>query len=127
MRWQIGLSLAALAITAPANMPCLADGSSAEELRYEVYVGAGYDSRTANLYLKLVWSPFDPVNQSGFRLKFDGLAGLYGETNASLVLQQLYVAASSERVTDLMVGYQFEYGSATIKLYAGGAYGCEQG
>ena len=53
MRWQIGLSLAALAITAPANMPCCADGPSAEELRYEVYVGAGDDSRTANLYLKL--------------------------------------------------------------------------
>ena len=121
MRWQIGLSLAALAIAAPANMPCWADSPSAEELRYEVYVGAGYDSRAANLSSSTVWSPFDPVNQSGFRLKFDGLAGLYGETDAS-PFSGNYMLACEKDVADLMVGYQFKYGPAWIKLYAGAAY-----
>ena len=126
MRWQIGLSLAALAITAPANMPCFADSPSAEEPRYEVYVGAGYDSPTANLSSSTVWSPFNPVNQSGFRLKFDGLAGLYGGTDAS-PFSGNYMLACEKDVADLMAGYQFAYGSATIKLYAGGAYGMRTG
>ena len=121
MRWQIGLSLAALAITAPANMPCFADSPSAEELRYEVYVEAGYDSRTADITTSCVWSAFGPVTQSGFRLKLDELTNIYGQTDASL-LSGNFVAAGLNETTDLMIGYQFEYGPAWIKLYAGAAY-----
>ncbi len=124
MRWQIGLSLAALAITAPANMPCFADSPSAEELRYEVYVGAGSDSRTADITTSCVWSAFGPVTQSGFRLKLDELTNIYGQTDASL-LSGNFVAAGLNETTDLMIGYQFEYGPAWIKLYAGAAYGAQ--
>ena len=68
-----------------------------------------------------VWSAFGPVTQSGFRLKLDGLADIYGETDASPSPATI-CCRRSERVTDLMIGYQFEYGPAWIKLYAGAAY-----
>jgi hypothetical protein len=121
MRWQIGSSLAALAIAASANMPCWADGPSAEEPRFEVYVGAGYDGRTADITTSGVWSVFGPVTQSGFRLKLDGLGDISGATDAS-VLSSNFMPTGLKDVTDLMVGYQFKYGPAWIKLYAGAAY-----
>ena len=45
MRRPIGLSLAAIA--ALASMPCRAE--EVKEPRFEVYMGADYDGRTANV------------------------------------------------------------------------------
>ena len=118
MRRQIGSSLAALAIAARANMPCWAE--EVKEPRFEVYMGADSDGRTANVTSSLVWSVFGPVTQPGFRLKLDGLADIYGDTDASLFSAK-FMAADLKNVSNLMAGYQFNYGSAQIKLYAGAA------
>lgn len=117
MRRQIGLPLAALAIAALASMPCRAE--EVEEPRFEVYTGANYDGRTGNVASSLNWGVFNPVTQSGFRLKLDGLADIYGVSNAPLSSTD----SGLKYVTDVMAGYQFEYGPAWIKLYAGAAYG----
>ena len=118
MRRQIGWSLAALAIAALASMPCRAE--EVKEPRYEVYTGADSDGRTANVTTSLVWSAFGPVTQTGFRLKLDSLADIYGDTDAPLFSAK-FMAADLKSVSDLMAGYQFNYGSALIKLYAGAA------
>jgi len=121
MRRQIGLPLAALAIAiaALASMPCRAE--EVEEPRFEVYMGADSDGRTANVTTSLVWGAFGPVTQTGFRLKLDGLGDI-DSTDAHLITAKL-MGAELKSVSDLMAGYQFEYGPAWIKLYAGAAYG----
>ncbi len=124
MRGQIGMTLAAFAVAAPANVACLADGIDAPQPRIEVYTGANYDGRTGNLTSSLIWGVFSPVTQPGFRLKLDGIADLYGETNAPLFSSK-FMAADLKNVSNLMAGYQFNYGRGTIKLYAGAAYEVE--
>jgi hypothetical protein len=123
MRGQIGMLLAALAV-AQINRPCRADGINAPEPRFEVYTGAYYDGRSGNLNSSFVWGVFSPVTQPGFRLKLDGITDLYGQTNAPLFSSK-FMAAGLKNVSNLMAGYQFNYGRATIKLYAGAAYEVE--
>jgi hypothetical protein len=84
-------------------------------------MGGDYYGRTANITSSLVWGAFGPVTEPGFRLKLDGLGDVYGETDASL-LSNKFLAAGLKDVSDLMIGYQFKYGPAWIKLYAGAAY-----
>ncbi len=110
-----------LALAAAAVGPCRADESAASGPRFETYIGADYDSRAASLISSSVWSVFSPVNQPGFRLKVDGLADVYGDTNAS-VFSSSFMAADLEGVGDIMAGYQFNWGAWWIKLYAGAAY-----
>jgi hypothetical protein len=68
-----------------------------------------------------VWSPFGPVAGPGFRIKLDGLASVYGDTNAS-VLSSNFLAADLKTLGDAMAGYQINYGQIWLKLYAGAAY-----
>ena len=125
MRRQIGLPLAALAIAiaALASMPCRAE--EVEEPRFEAYMGADSDGRTANVTTSLVWGAFGPVTQTGFRLKLDGLGDI-DSTDAHLITAKL-MGAELKSVSDLMAGYQFNYGQARIKLYAGAAYEVQTG
>ncbi len=120
MRCHVKISLA-LALAAAAAGPCWADEPNASGPRFETYVGADYDGRAAGLTSSSVWSVFGPVNQPGFRLKLDGLADVYGNTDAA-VFSSSFAAADLKGVGDVMAGYQFNYGPAWIKLYAGAAY-----
>ena len=117
MRRHLEISLA---LAAAAVGPCWAE-ESASGPRFETYVGADYDGRAASLVSSSVWSVFSPVNQPGFRLKFDGLADVYGNTNAA-VFSSSFIAADLKGLGDIMAGYQFNRGPVWIKLYAGAAY-----
>ena len=114
--FEISLALAAMAFA-----PCKADDSAASGPHFETYVGADYDGRAASLYTSTVWSLFSPVNQEGFRLKLDGLANVYGNTNAS-VFSSSFTASDVKGIGDALVGYQFNSGPVWIKVYAGAAY-----
>lgn len=109
-----------MAVAVTAFTPCKADEAGPAP-RFETYAGADYDGRAASLYTSTVWSVFSPVNQEGFRLKLDGLANVYGNTNAS-VFSSSFTAAALKGIGDAMVGYQFDRGPVWIKLYAGAAY-----
>jgi hypothetical protein len=126
MRRQIGLPLAAIAIAiaALASMPCRA--GEVKEPRFEAYTGADTDGRTANIASSLVWGVFGPVTQPGFRLKLDSLAGIYEEMDTSVVPSRP-LGISQKNVTDVMAGYQFKYGPAWVKFYAGAGYEAQAG
>ena len=109
-----------MAVAAVAFTPCKAD-DAASGPRFETYIGADYDGRAASLYTSSVWSLFSPVNQEGFRLKLDGLANVYGNTNAS-VFSSSFTAADLKGIGDAMVGYQFNCAPVWVKVYAGAAY-----
>ncbi len=115
--FQASLALAAAAI----GPPCRADEPAATGPRFETYIGADYDGRAASLTSSSVWSVFGPVNEPGFRVKLDGLADVYGNTNAS-VFSSSFMAADLNGFGDIMAGYQFSWDLAWIKLYAGAAY-----
>jgi hypothetical protein len=68
-----------------------------------------------------VWSPFSPVAGPGFRIKLDGLANVYGDSNAS-VFSSNFLAADLKTFGDAMLGYQLNCGQLWLKLYAGAAY-----
>ena len=105
-------------------MPCRAE--EVKEPRFEVYTGADTDGRTANVASSLVWGVFGPVTQPGFRLKLDSLAGIYEEVDTSVVPSRP-LGISQKSVTDVMAGYQFNYGPAWVKLYAGAGYEAQAG
>jgi hypothetical protein len=109
-----------MALVAVAFTPCKADEAGSAP-RFETYAGADYDGRAASLYTSTVWSLFSPVNQEGFRLKLDGLANVYGNTNAS-VFSSPFTAAALKGIGDALAGYQFNCGPVWIKLYGGAAY-----
>ncbi len=109
-----------LAVAALAAGPCWADDPSPGP-RFETYIGADYDGRAASLVSNTVWGVFGPVTQPGFRLKLDGLADVYGNSNAA-VFSSSFMAADLKSVSDFMAGYQFQWGAAWIKLYAGAAF-----
>ncbi|MGO9487075.1 MAG: hypothetical protein ACLPX9_21295 [Rhodomicrobium sp.] len=121
MRHLIGSSLAALAIAVPANASCWWGGSTPEGPCFETYTGGDYDGRAASLSSSSIWSPFGPVTEPGFRLKMDGFASVYGETNAT-VFSSSFMAADLTNLSEVMAGYQFNYRGAVIKLYAGAGY-----
>lgn len=126
MRSQIRLPLAVLAIATPASMPCPAEEAKTREPRFETYMGADFDGRTANATSSLIWSVFGPVSRPGFRLKLDSLAGIYEELDTSVVPSRP-LGVGQKSVTDVMAGYQFNYGRVWVKLYAGAGYGAQTG
>ena len=100
-----------------AFLPCLAD----DVQHFETYVTADYSGRAAALASSTVWSVFDPIDQPGIRLKVDGFASVYGETNAN-VFSSAFMAADLKTLGDVMVGYQLNWKDIWIKIYAGAAY-----
>jgi hypothetical protein len=98
---------------------CRAEDSTSRS--FEIYSGVDYDSRAASLSSTLVWSYPNPIDQPGFRMRADGLADVYGNTNAS-VFSNNFLAASLKGVGDVMAGVQFNLGTVWIKLYGGAAY-----
>ena len=117
MRSFIQPALIALSCLAATGPTCWA----AEDNRFETYAGADYDSRSASLTTSTVWSFLGPVAESGPRIRLDGLANIYGETDAN-VFSRGFQAADLKGISGLMAGYQFEYGPLWYKLYAGAAY-----
>ena len=89
--------------------------------RFEVYVGSDYYGRSVSLYSTSIWSIAGPVTEPGFRLRADGLASLYGETNARF-LSNAFLPASTSALGDLMAGYQYNRGSLWLKFYGGVAF-----
>jgi hypothetical protein len=110
-----------LAVTAAAVPPCIAQSSGSAGPRFETYLGADYDGRAAALISSTVWSPFGPVAGPGFRVKLDGLASVYGDTNAN-AFSSNFLAADLKTLGAAMAGYQLNYGQLWLKLYAGAAY-----
>jgi hypothetical protein len=100
---------------------CTADPTAPPAYRFETYIGADYDGRAASLTTSTVWSVSGPVSEPGFRIKLDGLADIYGNTNAS-VLSSSFQAADLKGLGAIMAGYQFQLGQFWLKLYAGAAY-----
>jgi len=116
----VKVSLAALtALIQPGGS--LASDTDASGYRFETYAGADYDGRAASLTSSTVWSPFGPLNEPGFRLKLDGLADVYGNSNAS-VFSSSFLAADVKGLGAIMAGYQLQIGSFWLKAYAGAAY-----
>ncbi len=113
--------VASIFLSALATGRCDAGSSDDSVLHFETYVGADYDGRAASLTSSTVWSPFDPITQTGFRIKLDGLASLYGDTNAT-VLSGNFLAADIKGLGDIMAGYQFNRGPLWLKIYAGLSY-----
>jgi hypothetical protein len=64
---------------------------------------------------------FGPIDQPGFRLKVDGFASVNGETNAN-VFSSAFMASDLKALSDVMAGYQFNWESVWVKLYAGAAH-----
>ncbi len=112
--WRSAIVCAAIAL---ARFPCLAG----DDPRFETYVTADYSGRSAALASNTVWSMFGPIDQPGFRLKIDGFASVYGENDAS-VFSSAFMAANLKALTDVMAGYQFNWDSIWVKVYAGAAY-----
>ena len=90
----------------------------------EAYAGFDYGGRSASLTTSAVWSPFVPVDQPGLRFKLDGLANIYGGTNAS-VFSNGFTAAGLKSFGDIMCGIQLNYGPVWLKLYGGAGYEVE--
>ncbi len=106
----------------PAALPsCWAADGYFSSPHFETYGGADSDSRSASLTDSIVWSLFSPVNQPGLRIKLDGLADAYGDTNASIFTKS-FQPGGIIGLGDIMAGYQFNRGPVWIKLYAGAAY-----
>jgi len=89
--------------------------------RFETYVTVDYSGRAAALASSTVWSVFGPIDQPGFRLKVDGFASVNGETNAN-VFSSAFMASDLKALGDVMAGYQFNWKTIWVKLYAGAAY-----
>ncbi len=89
--------------------------------RFEVNVGGDYYGRGVSLYSTSIWSVAGPVTEPGFRLRADGLASLYGETNAR-VFSNGFLPGSTTALGDLMAGYQYNRGSLWLKFYGGVAF-----
>ncbi len=106
-----------------STIPCFGADEDAGK-RFETYVGGDYVERSASLSTTTVWSVFGPVTEPGVRIKLDGFAGGYGDSNAD-VLSSKFVAANLGGFGALMAGYQFNRGPFWIKLYAGAAYQTE--
>lgn len=100
-----------------ACSPSLAD----DVQRFETYVTADTSTRAAALASSTVWSLFGPIDQPGIRLKIDGFASVYGETNAN-VFSSAFMAADLKTLGDVMAGYQLHWEQIWVKLYAGAAY-----
>ncbi len=88
--------------------------------QFETYLTADYGQRSGALASSTVWSAFGPLDQSGFRLKIDGFASVYGETNAN-VFSSAFMAADLKSLGDVMAGYQIKWDNVSIKLYGGAA------
>ena len=112
--WRSAIVCAAVA---SACSSCLADNVQ----RFETYVTADYSGRAAALASSTVWSVFGPIDQPGFRLKVDGFASVNGETNAN-VFSSAFMASDLKALGDVMAGYQFNWQTVWVKLYAGAAY-----
>jgi hypothetical protein len=121
MRRVIQFCFPILAFAATTVPPCTAESAGGAGPRFETYLGADYDSRAAALMSSTVWSPFGPVAGPGFRIKLDGLASVYGDTNAS-VFSSNFLAADLKTLGAAMAGYQLNFGQLWLKLYAGAAY-----
>ena len=89
--------------------------------RFEVNVGGDYYGRGVSLYSTSIWSVAGPVTEPGFRLRADGLASLYGETNTR-VFSNGFLPGSTTALGDLMAGYQYNRGSLWLKFYGGVAF-----
>jgi hypothetical protein len=121
MRRFIQFCCSALAFAAASVPACAAESSGDAEPSLEIYAGGDYDGRAGALTSSMVWSPLDPVAGPGFRIKLDGLASIYGSTNASLFSSN-FLAADLKTFGDVMIGYQINYGQLWLKMYAGAAY-----
>jgi len=114
----LGLRLVIACVAAQAAfLPCFAGDAP----RLETYVTADYSGRAVGLASSTVWSASGPIDQPGFRLKFDGFANVYGDTNAN-VFSSAFMAGGLKTLTAVAAGYQFNWEDFWIKLYAGGAY-----
>jgi hypothetical protein len=112
--WRSAIASAAVV---SAYSLCLAGDAA----RFETYVTADYSQRAAALASSTVWSVFGPIDQPGFRLKVDGFASVNGETNAN-VFSSAFMASDLKSLGDVMAGYQFNWETVWVKLYAGAAY-----
>jgi hypothetical protein len=110
----IALGVCAALLSGGAS--CLAG----EDPRLETYATVDYSGRAAGLASSTIWSVLGSIDGQGPRLKLDGFAGLYGESNAS-VISSAFMAANMKALTDVMAGYQLHWEGFWIKLYAGAA------
>jgi hypothetical protein len=109
----------AVALLAWVSPSCHA--ADAGSYNFETYAGVDYDGRAASVTSTLVWSYLGPIDKPGLRIKVDGLADVYGDTNAS-AFSSNFLASSLKGLGDVMAGVQFNLGPAWIKLYGGAAY-----
>jgi len=117
LRFLFWRSAIVCAAVGAACCPSLAD----DVQQFETYVTADYSTRAAALASSTVWSLFSPIDQPGIRLKIDGFASVYGETNAN-VFSSAFMAADLKALGDAMAGYQLNWENIWVKLYAGAAY-----
>src|SRR5215813_9387524 len=101
MRRFIQFCFSAMAFAAASVPPCTAENAASAEPQFEIYLGGDYDGRAAALTSSTVWSPFGPVAGPGFRIKLDGLASVYADTNAS-VFSSNFLAADLKTLGDAM-------------------------
>jgi hypothetical protein len=111
----------ALVICVQAAAPSCHAADAGAGPRFETYAGVDYDGRAASLTNTFVWSFLGPLDQPGVRIKLDGFADIYGNTNAS-VFSSSFLAANLKGLGDVMAGYQFQLGPVWIKLYGGAAF-----
>jgi hypothetical protein len=112
--WRSAILCAAVVV---ACCPSLAD----DVQRFETYVTADTSTRAAALATSTVWSLFSSIDQPGIRLKIDGFASVFGETNAN-VFSSAFMAADLKALGDVMAGYRLHWEQIYVKVYAGAAY-----
>jgi hypothetical protein len=117
---QLALTTFVAAIFAGASASC-AEDLNWTAAKFETYLTADYTGRSGNLSTSTVWSPFAPLGASGFRLKLDGFANVYGDTSAN-IFSSGFLVADLKAAGDLMAGYQINRDQLWVKLYAGAVY-----
>lgn len=105
------------ALLIAASHPAFAE----EEHSFETYVTVDYSTHSAAFANSTVWSPFEAVEQTGFRLKIGGLTTLDGGGKTN-VFSSSFIASDVTTLATVMAGYQLNWDDIWIKLYAGGAY-----
>lgn len=116
--WSPLLCLGAVSAV-PSMGAC--DGLWGAGPHFEVYTTGDYEGGAASLSSMVVWSPFGPVNQPGWRVRLDSLTDVYGSNNSG-IFSNGFLPGGMSGLVDAMVGYQFNYNSLWLKLYAGAVY-----
>jgi Cellulose biosynthesis protein BcsS len=130
--WLVGWGLAQPEVPKPADVAPESAGSWHEKTSTELEPSQeswmGFDGyrRVASMYSGVTWSPVGNLRQDGFRVRLIGGESVYryGGNRYDEALDKSVPVAFFGRAqfVDVMAGWQFSAGSATVKVFGGWAW-----